>query len=103
MVSADAISASLTKAAHRFMLQFREAKIADRPLLAQSGRLYPNSIRWRARRQGALSYEHPQASRACSKIRPDPRGTHFGSGCTIADGVETADLEAAKAHLNSLQ
>jgi hypothetical protein len=28
---------------------------------------------------------------------------NFSSGCTIADGVETADLKAAKAYLNSLQ
>ena len=31
------------------------------------------------------------------------RHANFSSGCTIADGVETADLKAAKTHLNSLQ
>jgi hypothetical protein len=52
------------------------------------------------------SCEHPQALRACSKIKVGPpRHSASSSGCTIAfsDGFETADLKAAKAHLNSLQ
>jgi hypothetical protein len=100
MVSADAISASLTKAGIVFTLQ------SERQMLIGAWRkaaVYTQTKQPEGAAGAELLRKHPQASRACSKIRPDPRGTHFGSGCTIADGVETADLKAAKAHLNSLQ